>query len=79
MTNLRRRVLALEGRKALNFPQRIVVRYPGEEPYQPQGDIDENTLLVIVKYVEAPLRDAKGTPRPEELAYAKSDIQNRTA
>jgi hypothetical protein len=62
MTNLRRRVLALEGRRALTFPQRIVVQYEGEEPYQPQGEIDENTLLVVVEYVEAPLFDARGTP-----------------
>ena len=55
MTSLRRRILALEARKALTFPQRIVVRYPGEEPYQPQGEIDENTLLVTVEYEEAPL------------------------
>jgi len=35
-----------------------VVRYEGEEPDQPEGDIDENTLVVVVKYVEGPLPGA---------------------
>jgi len=52
MRNLCRRVSALEARRALTFPQRVVVRYEGEEPEQPEGDIDENTLVVVVKYVE---------------------------
>jgi hypothetical protein len=58
MTNLRRRVLALEERRSLTFPQRVVVRYGGEEPEQPEGEIDENTLVVHVEYVDAPLPSA---------------------
>ena len=58
MTNLRRRVLALEARKALTFPQRVVVRYEGEDPDQSESEIDENTLLMVVQYVDGPLASA---------------------
>ena len=55
MRSLERRLSKLEARRSLSFPQRIVVRYPGDEPYRPEPEIDGNTLLVIVEYVEAPL------------------------
>jgi hypothetical protein len=37
------------------FPQRIVVRYEGEDPYQPEVEIDDNTPLVHVEHINAPL------------------------
>lgn len=55
MRNLCRRVSALEGRRAPRFPQRVVVRYEGQEPDPSEAEIDENTLLVLVEYVDAPL------------------------
>jgi len=58
MRNLCRRVSALEERRKLSFPQRVVVRYEGQEPDEPEGEFDENTLLVIVEYAKAPLPDA---------------------
>jgi hypothetical protein len=60
MRNLFRRVSALEARKRLNFPQRMIVRYQNERdprPEIPEDECDENTLLVIVEYAKAPLPD----------------------
>jgi len=61
MRNLYRRVAALETRQRLNSPQRIIVHYEGEP--EPEG-IDDNTLLIRVTYVQAPLPYAKAANTP---------------
>ena len=58
MRSLYRRLSKLEVHRKLSFPQRVVVRYEGQEPDGPEGEFDENTLLVIVEYAKAPLPDA---------------------
>lgn len=60
-----RRVAALEARKRLSFPQRVIVQYcyEGEEPPEPPEDCDENTLRVLVTYVAVPLPGQGGEMR----------------
>ena len=60
MKDLFRRVSALEARKRLNSPQRVIVRYQNEgdpRPEIPEDETDENTLLVIIQYAKAPSPD----------------------
>jgi len=52
-----RRIAKLEDHFALSFPQRVVVLYEGKELEQSDNHIGENTLVVRVEYVEAPLPD----------------------
>jgi hypothetical protein len=60
VTNLQRRLKKLETRTAPPKPPRLVVRYvgcDGLDPEYPQADInetDENTMLVVVEYVDRP-------------------------
>jgi hypothetical protein len=58
MTNLSRRVSKLEMRKPMNQPPRIVVRYEGagsEAFPQPEEETDENTTVIVLRYVDEPL------------------------
>jgi hypothetical protein len=60
-----RRVLKLERRMAPKHPPRIVVRYegPGSEEFpQPDGEVDENTTVIVVRFVEA--KDGRPVENP---------------
>jgi len=53
--NFRRRVSRLERRMIPERPQRVVLRFEGpgtEGMSQPEEDIDENTLVVVIHAVE---------------------------
>lgn len=60
MTNLLRRLKKLEERSTPPKPPRLLVRYEGcdwDEPGEPEANIneaDENTMIVVVQYVDRP-------------------------
>jgi hypothetical protein len=60
MRNLQRRLRKLEVRREQRKPQRVVVRLEGCDPEkhgEPEADIDEsdeNTMVVVVQYVDVP-------------------------
>jgi hypothetical protein len=66
MTNLQRRLKKLEARSAPPKPLRLVVRYEGcdwDEPEEPEAGIDENTMVVVVQYVDFPPKAPLGPTR----------------
>ena len=69
MTNLQRRLKKLEARSAPRGPVRLLVRYEGcdwADPEYPQADInetDENTMVVVVEYVDRPPKADLGPTR----------------
>jgi hypothetical protein len=69
MTNLQRRLKKLEARSAPPKPVRLLVRYEGcdwDEPEDPEADIDEsdeNTMVVVVEYVDRPPKAPLGPTR----------------
>jgi hypothetical protein len=57
MRNLARRLAKLETFRKPSGPPRLVVQYEGcaeEDPEEPEADIDENTVVVVVQYVDMP-------------------------
>ena len=54
--SLARRVSKLERRMAPKHPPRIVVRYEGpgdRKSPEPEEEVDENTRIIVVRFVEA--------------------------
>jgi hypothetical protein len=69
MRSILRRVSKLEAIRPPAGPPRVVVRYEGkdcedpDDPKEPEGEIDENTVVITVRYVDKASLAAAGEAR----------------
>ena len=59
MKPLLRRVANLEARRAASGPSRVVLRFIDTDgrPRQPEPEVDENTTVITVHFVDSPPRE----------------------
>ena len=68
--NIGKRLAKLEARRAASHPPRVVVRFIDTDgaPRQPEPEIDENTTVVTVHFVDSPQHDEPGEEHAARLA-----------